>query len=590
MNARDGRRITILFGSETGNSEDLSERISREAKRRHFRAKLFCMDEYPIVNLIEERLVVFVCSTTGQGEEPENMKQFWKFLLRKNLPSNSLQNMKYSVIGLGDSSYRNFNYVAKKLHKRLMQLGGNPFMPLVLGDDQHEYGYDGMINPWLDKFWSKLLEMYPLPNGTRIVGEDVLWPPRFKVEFVEEDGIGGKNPLDGDHSEHRNVVTLISNRRVTSPDHFQDVRLVRLNVEDSDISYSPGDVAVLEPSNLEKNVDAFLKLLSINPEQKFLVRENDPDISVPDKLRRMLSVRECAEKYWDISSIPRRSFFELFWHFSQSELEKEKLVEFCQPEGQEELYSYCNRPRRTILEVLQDFPHTTPHVPFEYFFDLIPPIKPRLFSIASSPLAHPGEIHLLVAIVKYRTKLHAPREGLCSNWLASLQPDDNIRLSLSIKKGSISLPSGNKPLIMIGPGTGCAPFRSFIHERHCKNIGNNYLFFGCRSKAGDFYFESEWNNLIQKNMLNLYAAFSRDQEEKVYVQHKMLENKELIWNLINDHGAWIYVAGNAKQMPQDVRSALLDIVKDCSKLNADEAENYLKNLEKTKCLQYEVWS
>lgn len=584
------KKITILFGSETGNSEDLAERIRREAKNRHFPTKIFCMDDYPILNLIEEKLVVFVCSTTGQGEEPENMKQFWKFLLRKNLPNNSLQKMKYSVIGLGDSSYQKFNYVAKKLYKRLMQLGGTPIMPLVLGDDQHEYGYDGMINPWLNKFWSKILEMYPLPNGVHIISDDILQDSKFRIEFIPDDKVDKNLGNDETNSKSsKYTVTLKNNSRITSSSHFQDVRLIKLNIEDN-IVYNPGDVAVLEPKNLKKNVDVFLKLLNVNPEQKFLVHQNDSDDLIPPKLNQLLSVRECAENYWDISSIPRRSFFELFRHFSQSELEKEKLLEFCQPEGQEELYSYCNRPRRTILEVLQDFPHTTPHIPFEYLFDLIPPIKSRSFSIASSPLAHSGEIHLLVAVVKYKTKLLNPREGLCSNWLASLQPEDNIKLSLSIKKGSISLPSENQPIIMIGPGTGCAPFRSFIHERCYKNIGNNYLFFGCRKRNSDFYFESEWNTLIQKNLLHLFTAFSRDQEEKNYVQHKMLENKELLWKLINEDNAWIYIAGNAKQMPQDVQNALLNIISECGELNINDAKNYLKNLEKNRHLQCEVWS
>lgn len=235
-------------------------------------------------------------------------------------------------------------------------------------------------------------------------------------------------------------------------------------------------------------------------------------------------------------------------HFTKSDLEKEKLLEFCTPEGQEELYSYCHRPRRTILEILGDFPHTTPYIPINYLFDLIQPLQPRAFSIASSQLAKRNEIDLLMAVVKYKTKMFKPRTGVCSTWLSSLDPGKKKELiPVWIKKGTITLPprETNVPLIMIGPGTGVAPFRNFVLERISRGVGLNYLFFGCRNEKMDYFFQDEWKSYCDKGQLTVIPAFSRDQDDKVYVQHKIKEHAALVWQLIDKQGAYIYVAGKA---------------------------------------------
>lgn len=358
----------------------------------------------------------------------------------------------------------------------------------------------------------------------------------------------------------------------------------------TDIKYRPGDVAVLFPKNQPDKVDDFLLLLNIPADKPFILEPNDPETLLPAGLPEFLTLRECATSYWDIQSIPRRSFFDLLWYFSQSDLEREKLQEFTTAEGQEELYSYCNRPRRTILEVLQDFPNSTPHIPLDYLFDLIPCIRSRSFSIASSLEYHRNELHLLVAVVRYQTRLHEPRQGLCSTWLSKLDPSSNPVIPLSVKNGSIVLPPDSHPLIMVGPGTGCAPFRGFIQERVTQGIKENYFFFGCRNKAGDFFCSEEWQSFVDKGLLKFFVAFSRDQAEKVYVQHKMVEQSSLLWDLISIKGAWVYIAGNAKQMPQDVKNALLTIFREQGNLDSESSKKYLNNLEAQKRLQIEAWS
>ncbi|KAJ7339371.1 NADPH-dependent diflavin oxidoreductase 1 [Desmophyllum pertusum] len=605
-----GRRISVLYGSQTGTAQEVAERIGREAKRRYLSASVLALDDYNVTRLIKEELVIFVCATTGQGDEPDNMKKFWRFILRRNLPVNSLSAVSFAVLGLGDSSYPKFNFIAKKLNKRMIQLGGSELQSLGLADDQHELGPDAVVDPWLKQLWERVLRLYPLPPGKEIISASVRPSSRFTVKFVNSNL---SNTLERTHTSktfesssmgsqvtsnsspcrrHPFHARLISNNRVTAADHWQDVRLVQFDIKGSGMSHSPGDVLMVQPSNLTDVVQEFITHLALEAKQTFFLEQNDPDIPIPHQLPQPCSIQHLVEHYLDIQGVPRRYFFELLSHFTTSDLEQEKLQEFCSAEGQEELYSYCYRQKRTTLEVLQDFPSASANIPFEYLLDLIPPIQPRAFSIASSLMAHPDEVQLLVAVVNYKTKLFKPRRGLCSTWLASLDPSNkDSRVPVWVKKGTIAFPKAfDSPIVMIGPGTGCAPFRSFIEERVSQSAGDCVLFFGCRNSNKDFFFQEQWHRLVENGNLKLFTAFSRDQEDKIYVQHKLLENSSLVWNLLTHKHGWFYIAGNSQRMPTDVTEALLEIFTKEGKMDKTKAEELLKTLENTRHFQSETWS
>ncbi|XP_048369084.1 NADPH-dependent diflavin oxidoreductase 1 isoform X3 [Sphaerodactylus townsendi] len=556
------RKILVLFGSQTGTAEDTADRIGREAKRLHFQCKVEALDGYSVANLIHEPLVVFVCATTGQGEPPDNMKNFWRFLFRKNLLATSLCQMDYAVLGLGDSSYP------------------NP---------------DAVIDPWLLNLWEKILALYPLPSGLNIIGPDIVLPPKFTFQFLEEDS----GPFQQEEvtreapSElHPFAARMVSNQRVTAESHFQDVRLIEFDITGSGMEYTAGDVVMIQPQNAYEEVQLFCDLLRLDPDKHFVLRPTESDTSLPAFLPQPCSVRHLVSHYLDISCVPRRSFFELLSYFSPNELEREKLRELSSARGQEDLYAYCNRPRRTMLEVLYDFPHTTCAIPCNYLFDLIPRIRPRAFSIASSMLALPNRIEILLAVVQYKTRLSKPRRGLCSSWLASLDPQNGaVRVPLWVKKGGMKFPADpDSPAIMIGPGTGVAPFRAAIQERVAQGKKGNFLFFGCRQRSKDFYCQAEWEELMRKGLLTLFTAFSRDQEDKVYVQHRIRENKKLVWDLVSQGNTYIYLAGNAKQMPEAVADALKFVFQSEGGLSASEAEEYFAALDRTHHFQAETWS
>ncbi|KAL2297930.1 hypothetical protein Nmel_016885 [Mimus melanotis] len=356
--------------------------------------------------------------------------------------------------------------------------------------------------------------------------------------------------------------------------------------------FSAGDVVMIQPQNCPEDVQQFCQLLRLEPHRHFVLEPTEPGTPLPPLLPQPCTIQYLVTHYLDISCVPRRSFFELLAYFSTNELEQEKLQEFSSAQGQEELYSYCNRPRRTTLEALWDFPHTTCAIPADYLLDLIPRIRPRAFSIASSVLAHPERMQILVAVVRYKTQLSKPRRGLCSTWLASLNPEQgDVRVPLWVKKGGMKFPADPAtPVIMIGPGTGVAPFRAAIQERVALGHRGNCLFFGCRHKSKDFYCQTEWEELVTKGLLTLFTAFSRDQEEKVYVQHRIQENGKLVWELLSSGNAHVYLAGNAKEMPAAVAKALQLVLQLEGGLSPSEAEEHLTALERSQRFQSETWS
>ncbi|KAJ3276752.1 NADPH-dependent diflavin oxidoreductase 1 [Terramyces sp. JEL0728] len=522
-------KILILYASEMGYAQETAERIAREARQRHYIVSLVSMHEYDLQNLPNEQLVCFVCSVTGQGEEPKTMKSFWRFLLKKSLPTDSLTSMKFGVFGQGDSSYVNV---------------------------------DGALDPWLELFWESALKLFPMPAGLDVIPSTTLPHSTFEIEFIKDPEIL--------HSDSLKAVVL-KNERITTETHFQDVRHFEFKVP-KDTEYNAGDIMVIKTRNRREKVLEVLEHFGwtniMNDYIKFKVNPLVPDAILPAWLHSPTTLLSLFENHLDIFGRPRRYFFHLLSFFVSDELQKEKLIEFASTEGQSDLYTYAHKMRRTIFEVLKDF--SSVKIPLKYLPDLIPKIRERHFSISSPPTL--GKINLAVAVVEYQTKLVEKRVGVCTNWM--------------------------KSLVAGGPGTGVAPMRSLLLH-YCKNypssadlltIAKNCLIFGNRNKEHDYLYEQDWKILESNGQLAILTAFSRDQEDKIYVQHRMRENASLLWNMIDNQNASVYLSGNAKRMPIDVEEALLFIFETEGKMNPAEAQGYFKSLEKNKRFQQECWS
>lgn len=632
------RTALVLYGSETGTAQELAEELGRLTERLHFTARVTDLNSINPADLLKYGAVLVVISTTGQGDLPANAQALWRKLRSVRLRPGCLANMIFTSFGLGDSSYPQFNWAHRKLHNRLKQLGGQVFCDRGESDEQHPEGVDGLFLPWTVGLRKRLLELFPLPAGLEPIPDDCFLLPKWKASIDGVDEADAKKLTPQAHSDNEEEETpsndlipikdsfeavLTSNTRLTPSDHWQDVRLFDFDCPDiSPEAYSPGDVLTIYPKNFPADVSQLLSLMGWShvaelPLHFVKTSTATDDTFYPPSLVSLaptyhLTLRTLLTNHLDITAIPRRSFFATLAHFTTDETQHDRLVEFTSPDLVDELYDYTTRPRRSCLEVLQEF--DTVRMPYEWVAALFPAMRGRQFSIASGgvlkqPLRSADDsvergsgcrIQLLVAIVRYRTVIKRLRQGVCTRYMAALKPGAALSVSLTKSGMRVAL---DKPAIMIGPGTGVAPLRAMIWERAMLTAAitetakaDQILFFGARNAAADNFFAAEWPSLAPS--LSVHAAFSRDQASKVYVQDLIRQHGQAVWNLVA-HGGVIYICGSSGKMPAAVRESLVEAFVehgtseeqggDGGTMTRAAAEKYLASMEKAGRYQQETW-
>lgn len=420
-------RLLVLYGSETGTAQDVAEYVQQLAfARRLVDTQVAAMDAFPVAQLLPKcDTVVFVTSTTGDGEAPENMRAAWRSLLRKNLSSEWLRGVQVAVFGLGDSSYAKYNAVARKLQARLVQLGATEIVERGLGDDQHAFGYFGALNPWLTKLWDVVLAKYPVPAGFKIDDSPRPIEPKYQTVFHDDEAAdsaiaaaaGSFDPREDKsrfYAAPQSAINadqgiyfapVVASTRLTAEDWTQDVRHLEFDISNSSagdrVPYSAGAIADVYPENTwgvdemlgyvaPKASDGVTAAAEISSMGDRVISITSADGSPQLDLPSPTTVRDVFTKYLDILGTPRRSFFAKLSLFAVNEEEKEKLEELASPGGVDLLYDYCIREKKTYSEVLLDFPSAK--VPLAILLQLIPVLRPRSYSISSSPLLHPGRV------------------------------------------------------------------------------------------------------------------------------------------------------------------------------------------------------
>ncbi|KAI8301090.1 NADPH-dependent diflavin oxidoreductase 1 [Colletotrichum sp. SAR11_59] len=595
-----GRSMLILYGSETGNSQDIAEELGRNAQRLHFNTKVDEMNGAQLSLLLQYTLVVFVISTTGQGDMPRNSTVFWKSLLRKKLPPGCLGNVKFTTFGLGDSMYIKFNWAARKLHKRLEQLGAQEFYPRGEADEQDSDGADERYMPWAADLRKKLLDLYPLPAGVSPIPDDALLPPVYSISLLNLDvkstnghgpdpekavdelsqetnslKIADTPPSTLLHIPSSQPATLTHNTRVTPSTHFQDVRQITLTLP-SQPAISPFDSLTIYPKNFPQDVQKLIDLMDWRPVADLpLSLPSDPPRGLFVDPTTSTTLRHLLTHNLDITSIPRRSFLKEMFHFTKDEYHRERLLEFTMREYTDEFYDYTTRPRRTILEVLEEF--TSVRIPLGRVLDMFPIMRGRDFSIASvrqkQQPDQTAEVELLVALVKYKTILRKIRQGLCSRYLESLPTGTPLRITLNRSSASLhGSAHARRPLVAVATGTGVAPLRLFIEERlsHGDDVGSTAIFFGNRSRYADFHFKDVWEDLKsrqEKGGFAVHTAFSRDKDTpREYVQDVIRKRPADIRSMVAGNAIFV-VCGASLKMSRAVKEA----VKSCL---AEDKEAY----------------
>ena len=400
-------------------------------------------------------------------------------------------------------------------------------------------------------------------------------------------------------------VRLNDNKRVTPENHWQDVRHLIFSSSDRS-SYAPGDLLVIYPHNPQEHVSELIRLMKwekVADQQVVFVKNPDASDSSQNKsptlqtasTRPAETLRDLLTEHLDINSIPRRSLFSLIAHFTRDEAQKQRLLEFSNPEYLDELYDYTTRPRRSVLEVLQEF--DTVRIPWQWATIVFPSLRGRQFSIASGGELCRGpnsstRFELLVAIVKYQTVIRKIRRGVCSRYLETLEAGSII--SVTLQKGGLDLTSAevNRPAVLVGPGTGIAPIRSFLWQRLASKPdhgGDCVLFFGCRNKMADFFFESEWKDLKQSLPLEVLPAFSRDQVDKHYVQDLIRRHSKSVYKIVCQDNGIVFVCGSSGKMPLAVRQAIKDALIQESTMTQTDVETYLATMEKENRYKQETW-
>lgn len=571
--------LIILYGSETGTTQDLALTLANRCRYLSLNPLVCAMDSLNLEKLFDVSTILILCSTTGQGDYPRNCKKFTKFLMRKNLPSNFLEHLHFSTCGLGDSSYVFYNKAIRKIHARLKQLGAKELCDRVECDEQSSEGQEAFYDAWEKLVINALKKNF---NKMKEISETVILDPIYKITMNENSfkkDISTISTIDRVGINDVFPVELAKLTKLTSDDHFQEVYNILLKDPKENLKYQIGDTIALYPANQASDVTSFINLQGFQSIADYPINLDYPKHLVPDGgWVKNLTLRSLITYHLDIMAVPPRSFFKNAWHFATDEREIEKLQELSKIEESEQLYNYVNRPHRSCLEVIQEF--FSLKVPFNQLLELIPLIKPRLFSITNLPRSTDAE--LTVAIVEYTTIIRRVRKGLCTNWLKFLKVGDTI--SISIINNNLKLP--NSDMILVGPGTGIAPIRSIIQYNNSLSDSERHeylLFTGHRFKSKDYLYGDEWP--LMKG-LTVIDSFSR--EGGGYVQDTIWKNKDKVAKIINNGGG-IYICGSSGKMPTQVRITIQEILKVSNNWDDETAKQEMLKLETAKRYIQETW-
>ena len=536
--------VTILYGSQTGNAQGLAENTGKTLEAKGFNVTVSSMNDFKPNNLKKLENLLIVVSTHGEGEPPDNALSFHEFLHGRRAPK--LENFRFSVLSLGDSSYEFFCQTGKEFDVRLAELGGERLYPRVDCD----LDFEEPANKWLKGVIDGLSEAKGHSASATVPAE----APAGTSPYSRT------NPFKAEVLENLNLNGRGSNK---------ETRHLELSLEGSGLTYEPGDSLGIYPENDPELVDLLLN------EFKWDASEN---VTV-NKEGETRPLREALISNFEITVLTKPLLKQAAELTGNDKLKA--LVE-----NREELKAYTQG--RDVIDLVRDFGPW--NVSAQEFVAILRKMPARLYSIASSLSANPDEVHLTIGAVRYEAH-GRERKGVCSVLCSErLQPGDTIPVYLQSNK-NFKLPQDQEtPIIMVGPGTGVAPFRSFMQEREETGAkGKSWMFFGDQHFVTDFLYQTEWQKWLKDGVLTkMDVAFSRDTEEKVYVQNRMLEHSKELFQWLEE-GASFYVCGDKTNMARDVHNTLVEIIETEGKMSREQAEGYLAEMKKQKRYQRDVY-
>ncbi len=535
--------VTVLYASQTGNSKSVAVNYADSLKSLGFEVSVSNVSDYNVRQLKKERILIIVASTHGEGEPPDDAMEFYEFIHSKKAPK--LNELSFAVLGLGDTSYEFFCQTAKDFDVQLEKLGATRLLERVDCD----VDYESEVTSWSEQV-------------NEVLKSRLSQAPAAEVVTLPTATVGGSqysknNPFAG---------TFLESQKITGRFSSKDIRHIEISLEDSGLTYQPGDALGVWFENDAKLVDELLSVLSISTEAT--VTLDNENVSVRQAL---------IEKFEITQSYP--TFVERYADIIENDDLKQKLSD------KSSLREYLKSSQ--IIDIVQAYPAT---VSANDFVSCLRKATPRLYSIASSQAEVEDEVHLTVGLVEAETQ-NGLRQGGASSYLAQrIEEGASVKVFVE-ENNNFRLPSsGDTPVIMIGPGTGIAPFRGFMQQRDVDaSNGDNWLFFGNPNYTEDFLYQVEWQRYVKSGLLDkVTLAFSRDQEHKIYVQDRIRENGKTFCEWL-ERGAHVYVCGDAERMAKDVHAAMKDAISEHLNKSQEEAETYLTDLRKAKRYQKDVY-
>ncbi|XP_072943352.1 NADPH--cytochrome P450 reductase isoform X1 [Epargyreus clarus] len=602
-----GRSLVVFYGSQTGTGEEFAGRLAKEGIRYKMKGMVADPEECDMEELTKLRdipnsLAVFCMATYGEGDPTDNAMDFYEWL-KSGDPD--LTGLNYAVFGLGNKTYEHYNAVAIYLDKRLEELGATRVYELGMGDDDANIEDDFIT--WKDKFWPAVCEQFNIESA----GEEEL-TRQFRLVTHPPGDIAPNEIFTGEIARLHSLQTQrppfdaknpflaqITVNRELHKGGGRSCLHVELDISGSKMRYEAGDHVAVYPINDNQLVERLGNLTGADLDEVFSLINTDQESSKKNPFPCPTSYRTALSHYLEITALPRTHILRELVEYCTDEEDKKKLLLMAtnSQEGKSMYQSFIVDACRNIVHILEDIKSCRP--PLDHLCELLPRLQPRYYSISSSPKLHPETVHITAVVVEYNTPTGRVNKGVATTWLAKHKPEAGKPLPtvpVYIRKSQFRLPLQTQtPILMVGPGTGLAPFRGFLQERALaraagKQVGDNILYFGCRHRDQDYIYQEELEEFEKNGDVKLHVAFSRDQAHKIYVTHLLEKNLDQIWDVIGNQNGHFYVCGDAKNMAVDVRNIVMKAVQEKGGRTESEAAQFLKKLESMKKYSADVWS